>query len=353
MARTLPRRRSPAQPPARPPAARPGRPAAPAARHHPADARPLPRLRRARRRRALGPGDPRRGPSRASSDVPPRRFFTRGEFACLCAFCDVVLAQDAEPRIPVLELRRRQARRRPARRLPARRHARRPRDLAAGRSRASTRPPARHGATSFAPRRRADAARDRRAPSPTASCAAASGTSCPSARAWTVVMRAVLAAFYSHPWAWNEIGFGGPAYPRGYMRLGRGPGGREPRRGARGVRARPGRGRPAARDAMSDSAQAAGQGRRRPRGQRLARSCSTSTAAAFPGAATMRRYARRRRGRPGDRRRRRGRRRRSPSAWRGAAGGSWSSSPARSGTPTATGSPTRPAATSSTGPRSG
>jgi hypothetical protein len=34
------------------------------------------------------------------------------------------------------------------------------------------------------------------------------------------VMRAVLAAFYSHPWAWNEIGFGGPAYPRGFMRLG-------------------------------------------------------------------------------------------------------------------------------------
>ena len=33
-------------------------------------------------------------------------------------------------------------------------------------------------------------------------------------------MRAVLGAFYSHPWAWNEIGFGGPAYPRGYMRLG-------------------------------------------------------------------------------------------------------------------------------------
>jgi hypothetical protein len=43
-------------------------------------------------------------------------------------------------------------------------------------------------------------------------------------RAWTVVMRAALAAFYSHPWAWNEIGFGGPAYPRGFMRLG-GPGG--------------------------------------------------------------------------------------------------------------------------------
>jgi hypothetical protein len=35
-------------------------------------------------------------------------------------------------------------------------------------------------------------------------------------------MRGVLSAFYSHPWAWNEIGYGGPAYPRGYMRLGEG-----------------------------------------------------------------------------------------------------------------------------------
>jgi hypothetical protein len=43
-------------------------------------------------------------------------------------------------------------------------------------------------------------------------------------RAWSVVMRYALTAFYSHPWAWNEIGFGGPAYPRGYMRMG----GREP-----------------------------------------------------------------------------------------------------------------------------
>jgi hypothetical protein len=39
-------------------------------------------------------------------------------------------------------------------------------------------------------------------------------------RAWSVCMRAILSGFYSHPWAWNEIGFGGPAYPRGFMRLG-------------------------------------------------------------------------------------------------------------------------------------
>jgi len=48
----------------------------------------------------------------------------------------------------------------------------------------------------------------------------------PPARAWKVVTRGALSAFYSHPWAWNEIGYGGPAYPRGYMRLGVGQ--REP-----------------------------------------------------------------------------------------------------------------------------
>lgn len=26
-------------------------------------------------------------------------------------------------------------------------------------------------------------------------------------------------AYYAHPYAWDEIGYGGPAYPRGYMRL--------------------------------------------------------------------------------------------------------------------------------------
>jgi hypothetical protein len=39
-------------------------------------------------------------------------------------------------------------------------------------------------------------------------------------RAWKVVMRYVAQAFYSHPWAWNEMGFGGPAYPRGYGAFG-------------------------------------------------------------------------------------------------------------------------------------
>jgi Gluconate 2-dehydrogenase subunit 3 len=42
----------------------------------------------------------------------------------------------------------------------------------------------------------------------------------PAARVWSLWTRYAATAFYAHPWAWNEIGFGGPAYPRGYKNLG-------------------------------------------------------------------------------------------------------------------------------------
>lgn len=42
----------------------------------------------------------------------------------------------------------------------------------------------------------------------------------PAPRVWSLWMRYACAAFYSHPWAWNEIGYGGPAYPRGYKAMG-------------------------------------------------------------------------------------------------------------------------------------
>ncbi len=42
----------------------------------------------------------------------------------------------------------------------------------------------------------------------------------PAKRVWSLWTRYAATAFYSHPWAWNEIGFGGPAYPRGYQNLG-------------------------------------------------------------------------------------------------------------------------------------
>jgi hypothetical protein len=41
-------------------------------------------------------------------------------------------------------------------------------------------------------------------------------------RFWQLIMTDAVDGYYSHPWAWDEIGFGGPAYPRAYMRLERG-----------------------------------------------------------------------------------------------------------------------------------
>ena len=38
-------------------------------------------------------------------------------------------------------------------------------------------------------------------------------------RFWMLLVQDCITVYYSHPWAWDEIGFGGPAYPRAYMRL--------------------------------------------------------------------------------------------------------------------------------------
>jgi hypothetical protein len=45
-------------------------------------------------------------------------------------------------------------------------------------------------------------------------------------RVWSLWTRYACTAFYSHPAAWDEIGFPGPAYPRGYKNAGVGK--REP-----------------------------------------------------------------------------------------------------------------------------
>ena len=41
-------------------------------------------------------------------------------------------------------------------------------------------------------------------------------------RFWQLIMGDAIDAYYAHPWAWDEVGFGGPAYPRAYTRLERG-----------------------------------------------------------------------------------------------------------------------------------
>ena len=45
----------------------------------------------------------------------------------------------------------------------------------------------------------------------------------PARRWWIyVALRQITGVYYAHPYAWDEIGFGGPAYPRGYLALNHG-----------------------------------------------------------------------------------------------------------------------------------
>jgi hypothetical protein len=41
----------------------------------------------------------------------------------------------------------------------------------------------------------------------------------PPERFWMLIVQDCIEAYYAHPWAWDEIGYGGPAYPRAYTRL--------------------------------------------------------------------------------------------------------------------------------------
>jgi hypothetical protein len=42
----------------------------------------------------------------------------------------------------------------------------------------------------------------------------------PASRVWSLWTRYACTAFYAHPDVWSEIGFPGPAYPRGYKNIG-------------------------------------------------------------------------------------------------------------------------------------
>jgi hypothetical protein len=150
--------------------------------------------------------------------TPPIRFFTQAEVATLGVFCDLVMAQDREPKIPVLNMVDAKLF---SGELDGFRYADMPDDretwrrLAVGLDAAARQ----HGADTFL-----DASEDVQT---RVVEALAKGTlhgqvwdELPAGKTWKVVSRAILSAFYSHPWAWNEIGFGGPAYPRGFARLG-------------------------------------------------------------------------------------------------------------------------------------
>ncbi|WP_046300693.1 gluconate 2-dehydrogenase subunit 3 family protein [Mycobacterium sp. UM_Kg27] len=160
----------------------------------------------------------------ARLDPPgPLRFFTAEEEPTLRAFCDIVLAQDSEPRVPVAEFVDAKL---ADGQLDGYQYADMPDDrdtwhlVLRGLDEAAS---AQYGKASLAladvPSQLALVGQFSRG-----QLQGGSWSQLNVNRAWSVCMRMMLTGFYSHPWAWNEIGFGGPAYPRGFMRLG-GPSG--------------------------------------------------------------------------------------------------------------------------------
>lgn len=151
-------------------------------------------------------------------DPDPLRFFTTEEEPILRAFCDTVMVQDVEPRVPVAEFIDDKL---ASGRLDGFQYDDMPDDrdtwraVLAGLEHSATE----RFETGFAhvPLQAREAIIEDLAQ---ARLEGGPWDGLNVSRAWSVCMRAILAGFYSHPWAWNEIGFGGPAYPRGFMRLG-------------------------------------------------------------------------------------------------------------------------------------
>ncbi|MEO9223850.1 MAG: gluconate 2-dehydrogenase subunit 3 family protein [Acidimicrobiales bacterium] len=145
--------------------------------------------------------------------TPPVAFFSADEEPTARALVDLLLAQDADPRVPVLEM------------IDARllagigdgyRYSSLPEDPEAWRQSVAGLDEdayAAHGMrfSELPPGRQAKLIEDVRRND--------DWHGLPGSTLFSLWMRYACTAFYSHPWAWNEIGFPGPAYPRGYKTL--------------------------------------------------------------------------------------------------------------------------------------
>jgi Gluconate 2-dehydrogenase subunit 3 len=147
-------------------------------------------------------------------NVPPIRFFEPHEARTLEVFCDVVMHQDAEPKIAVLNY---VDERLHEGRLDGYQYEGLPDDGETWRivARELDEEARRLGLERF---RDGDWEQCKEIVRRFAHGNLELGIDCK--HAWAVVTRMILSAFYAHPWSWNEIGFGGPAYPRGYARFG-------------------------------------------------------------------------------------------------------------------------------------
>jgi hypothetical protein len=154
--------------------------------------------------------------------APAVTFFTAPEEACAAAVFDLILGQHAEPRVPVLQM---VDARLAAGQTDGWRYEDMPEDGQAWRDTLAyldEDAQARCG-TPF-PKAPAD---DQKALlRAVQESKPGHWHGLPAQHVWSLWTRYACTAFYSHPAAWNEIGFPGPAYPRGYKNAGVGK--REP-----------------------------------------------------------------------------------------------------------------------------
>jgi hypothetical protein len=150
--------------------------------------------------------------------VPPIRFFDEQEARTIGAFCDQITAQDDEPRIPVLEyLDEKLLENKGA----GYQYFDMPSDQETWRTvaRGLDEEARKLGRDSFAvlTEHEQNEVCHRFAK---AELYGGAWAALNVARAFSICVRDICEQFYSHPWSWNEIGFGGPAYPRGYATFG-------------------------------------------------------------------------------------------------------------------------------------
>ncbi len=189
--------------------------------HHAGDGRAaIPRLRRHRAESDLGRSHPGGGP-RPARAAPPLRFFSADQEPTARALVDRLLAQDDEPRVPVIEMIDQRLLEQPRRRVP---YEDMPEDWEAWPRSIEMLDDDAHA--SFGRSFSELGVRDQMQLVEKIRCLDGDWHGLPANHLFKLWMRYACDAYYSHPWAWNEIGFGGPAYPRGYKNLGLGK--REP-----------------------------------------------------------------------------------------------------------------------------
>jgi gluconate 2-dehydrogenase subunit 3-like protein len=152
------------------------------------------------------------------TEIPPAvKFFTPAEEACAAALLDLLLDLREEPRVPVLQMI---GARLAAGETDGWRYADMPEDGQAWRDTLSFLDADAAGrcGTTFAEAPPADQVALVQAVQDQASGGDWHGL--PAKHVWSLWTRYACTAFYSHPSAWAEIGFPGPAYPRGYKNIG-------------------------------------------------------------------------------------------------------------------------------------